>query len=214
MSKLHFKMMELGPIATNAYLIWKENSEEAVLIDAPPDCSAEVNYELKKEGLRLSEIWLTHGHWDHMAGAKELAGNGVKVYGHQDDQLMFEQPEVMSAFAIPGLNLQPIEISNWVEQGDQLDFLGSKAEVRHCPGHCPGNVIFWFGDESLCFVGDVIFREGVGRYDLPGGDFNQLEQSILNNIFTLPGETKLLSGHGPITTVNHEIKSNPFVRPV
>ena len=103
-------------------------------------------------------------------------------------------------------------MNNWIKHGQVLNFSGFEVEIRHCPGHCPGNVIFWFRDEKVCFVGDVIFRESIGRFDLPGGDFDLLEASISNHIYSLPDDTKLMSGHGPETTVSHEIKNNPFVR--
>ncbi len=213
MNPLKIKGMELGPIATNAFLLWRDGMTQAVLVDAPPNCAEEVNNALAKENLTLSEIWLTHGHWDHMAGADELNGEGIRIIGHIDDRVMFEQPSIMANFAIPGINMEPIEVTHWVKEGEVLDFFGSPVEVRHCPGHCPGNIAFWFKDDSSCFVGDVIFRESVGRYDLPGGDFEKLEVSIQEKIYSLPPETKLLVGHGPPTTVSHEMQNNPFVRP-
>jgi hydroxyacylglutathione hydrolase len=213
MNPLKIKGMELGPIATNAFLLWRDGMTQAVLVDAPPNCAEEVNNALAKENLTLSEIWLTHGHWDHMAGADELNGEGIRIIGHIDDRVMFEQPSIMANFAIPGIRMEPIEVTHWVKEGEVLDFFGSPVEVRHCPGHCPGNIAFWFKDDSCCFVGDVIFRESVGRYDLPGGDFEKLEVSIQEKIYSLPPETKLLVGHGPPTTVSHEMQNNPFVRP-
>lgn len=212
MSILKIKSMELGPIGTNAFLLWLEGEQDAVLIDAPPNCHDEVRKHLDAEDLNLKEIWLTHGHWDHMAGAHNLNSEEIAVIGHRDDKIMFEQPSIMSGFAVPGLEMKPIEITRWVEHGEKLSFMGLEVEVRHCPGHCPGNVVFWFPSEKCCFVGDVIFRESVGRYDLPGGDFNKLENSIQQQIYTLPSDTELFPGHGPKTLVSHEMENNPFVR--
>jgi len=213
MSLLKFKGMELGPIGTNAYVIWKHGQTDCVLVDAPPQCKEEIEAFLQSKNLSLREMWLTHGHWDHMAGAESLNSENIHVIGHKDDQVMFEQPEIMSAFAIPGLQMQPIQVDTWISHGGELNFLGSSVEVRHCPGHCPGNVVFWFKDEKVCFVGDVIFRESVGRYDLPGGDMATLRDSILKNIYSLPDDTILCPGHGPTTTVGYEKTHNPFVRP-
>ena len=213
MKDLVVKKMELGPIGTNAFLIWEENGGQAILIDAPPNCSDEVNEILKDNKLVLVGIWLTHGHWDHMAGAYELAKDGVEVIGHEDDRMMFEDPALMSTFSIPGLQLEPIKITRWVKEGDQLDLWGRTVSVLHCPGHCPGNVAFMISDEKICFVGDVIFSGSVGRSDLPGGDFSKLEDSIKNKIYSLPDDTVLAVGHGPDTTVSREKLSNPFVRP-
>ena len=214
MSSLEIKKMELGPIGTNAYLVWEDGGTDAVLIDAPPDSIESVLPFLKEEGLNLVEIWLTHGHWDHMAGVAALTTDDMVVIGHRADKVLFEQPAVMSSFAMPGISFDPISITNWVECGDKLDLLGREVEVRHCPGHCPGNIIFWVKQESICFVGDVIFAGSIGRADLPGGDFATLEKSIQKNIYTLPEKTKILPGHGPNTVVAEEILTNPYVRPL
>ena len=127
---------------------------------------------------------------------------------------MFNNPAVMSTFSIPGIDLQPVEITQWVEDGDQLDLWGRTTYVFHCPGHCPGNVAFYLKSEKICFVGDVIFAGSIGRTDLPGGDFASLEASIRNRIYTLPIDTELAVGHGPNTTVGDEIRENPYVRPL
>jgi hydroxyacylglutathione hydrolase len=213
MKKLVVRKMELGPIGTNAYLLWEEGGSEAVLVDAPPDCSCEIEPLLEQNELSLQEIWLTHGHWDHMAGASALARGGVGVLGHKADKMLFEQPSVMSTFAMPGMDFSPIEITRWIEEGEELDLWGRSVSVFHCPGHCPGNVILWVKDEGICFVGDVIFAGSIGRADLPGGDFSVLESSIRKKVYELPAETVLMPGHGPDTTVKRERESNPFVRP-
>lgn len=213
MSKLVVQKMELGPIGTNAYLLWEEDGNQAVLIDAPPDSAAAIEPVLSQNGLSLTGIWLTHGHWDHMAGASDLAGEGVEVLGHSDDKMLFEQPAVMSTFAMPGMEFSPIGITRWIEEGESLDLWGRKVSILHCPGHCPGNVVFWIPEEEICFVGDVIFSGSIGRADLPGGDFAMLERSIREKIYGLPNHTKLLPGHGPDTSVEIEKESNPFVRP-
>lgn len=205
--------MELGPIATNAFLLWEENGNgEAVLIDVPPFAKQTVQAVLDRENLTLSSIWLTHGHWDHMGGVAEFELRNIQILGHRDDQIMFEKPGIMSSFAIPGMELKPVEINKWVEEGDQLNLWGREVEVRHCPGHCPGNVIFWIKTERSCFVGDVIFAGSVGRSDLPGGNFEFLENSIRSKIYTLPDDTILHPGHGEDTTVVKEKNSNPFVK--
>jgi glyoxylase-like metal-dependent hydrolase (beta-lactamase superfamily II) len=142
MDDLIVKKLELGPIGTNAFLLWENKGSEAILIDAPPNCGDEISKILKENDLTLSEIWLTHGHWDHMAGVKEVLSPGIKVIGHLADELMFNNPAVMSTFSIPGIDLQPVEITQWVEDGDQLDLWGRITNVFHCPGHCPGMSLF------------------------------------------------------------------------
>ena len=143
-----------------------------------------------------------------------MVSDDMVVVGHSDDKVLFEKPALMSSFAIPGVDFQPITITKWIEHGDKLDLWGREVEIRHCPGHCPGNIIFWIRQENICFVGDVIFSGSIGRADLPGGDFVTLEKSIQKQIYTLPAETKILPGHGPDTLVSDEIRANPFVRPL
>ena len=183
-----------------------------MLIDAPPFARDSVEEVLERQKIKLKSIWLTHGHWDHMGGVADFDTNELEIIGHRNDQIMFEQPGIMSTFAIPGLELKPVQITRWVEHGDNLDLWGRKVEVRHCPGHCPGNVVFWVKEAQRCFVGDVIFAGSVGRSDLPGGDFSTLENSILDSIYTLPDETLLHPGHGEDTEVGREKISNPFVQ--
>ena len=214
MNSLRITKMELGPIGTNAYLIWEDGGKDAVLIDAPPDCRETVESVLIKESLELNELWLTHGHWDHMAGASELLNEDISVLGHRADQMLFEEPGVMSTFAMPGMHFESVSITKWVDEGDTLNLFGRKVDVFHCPGHCPGNVIFWVQAEKVCFVGDVIFEGSVGRADLPGGDFETLKHSIQTKVYNLPEDTEICPGHGENTTVGGERRNNPFVRPL
>ncbi len=212
MNKLKVKKLELGPISTNAFLLWEENGNEAVLIDAPPVCKSAIDSFLKENNLILKQVWLTHGHWDHIAGVHEIIDTQTNIMGHRSDQLMFENPQLMASFSLPEISLVPVKIRQWVEDGDKLDLWGREVTVLHCPGHCPGNVAFYVACESVCFVGDVIFSGSVGRTDLPGGDFEALEKSIKKKIYSLPDETELAVGHGPNTTVGREKMSNPFVQ--
>ena len=118
----------------------------------------------------------------------------------------------MSSFAMPGMDFRPVEVTRWVEDGESFTALEREILVAHCPGHCPGNVIFHLPEENRCFVGDVIFAGSIGRADLPGGDFDVLENSIHTKIYALADETVLHPGHGPDTTVGQEKETNPFVR--
>jgi len=211
MSDLQFQKFELGPIGTNAFLVWEENGADAILIDAPPDAKSTIEPLLKLRGLELNALWLTHGHWDHMAGAAELTSGDMDVLGHKDDLELFENPQCMSSFAMPGMDFQPIQVTQWVADGDKLDLFGREVNVLHVPGHCPGNVAFHVSSEGWCFVGDAIFAGSIGRTDLPGGDFATLEKSIREKLYSLPGATSLHPGHGPETTVEHEMATNPFV---
>lgn len=206
-------VLPAGIIQTNAYLLTEPTRGEALLIDAPGDVWAQVAPVLQADGCRLLELWLTHGHWDHTQGAAEIVRQTQAVVrAHGDDQIMIETPEVMERFMGNRISLEAVKVDRWVVQGEQLAILGRTAEVRHVPGHCPGNVLFHFGDLGRAFVGDALFKDSVGRTDLPGADFAQLERAIRTQIYTLPDETIVHPGHGPATTVGDEKTSNPYVR--
>lgn len=208
--KIH--VLPSGPIETVGYLLTEAARGEAVLVDAPGDILERVGPVLQREGCRLVELWLTHGHWDHIQDAAAVVrATGARVRGHEADREMFERPARMSAYALPGLRLEPVAVDAWVAQGDRIAVLGREFEVRHVPGHCPGNVLFHEPAAKVAFVGDALFAGGIGRTDLPLGSFEQLERSIREQIYTLPDETVVFPGHGPRTTVGAEKTGNPFV---
>lgn len=208
--KLH--VLPAGPIQTNAYLLTAPARGEAVLIDAPEGVASTVEATLKQEHCRLLELWLTHGHWDHLQGAAEVVRRtGAKVRAHPDDRPLIETPEIMERFMGEKLNLEPVAVDDWLTQGQRFDILGTTVEIRHVPGHCPGNVLFYLDSLGAAFVGDALFRGSVGRTDFPGGDFHILERSIRDQIFTLPPTTTVFPGHGPSTTVATEREENPYV---
>jgi glyoxylase-like metal-dependent hydrolase (beta-lactamase superfamily II) len=209
---MNLHVLPSGPIHTNAYLLTAPKLNDAVLIDAPGGIWHLVEPVLAKEGCRLREIWLTHGHWDHtQGGAEVVAATKARVRAHRADRVMIENPEVMEMFMIPGTRLGPVTIDEFVEQGQRWTALGQTVEVRHVPGHCPGNVLYYFVAQKVAFVGDALFHSGVGRTDLPGGSLEVLERAIREQIFTLPDETMVYPGHGPETTVGAERETNPFV---
>ncbi len=211
-SLVNLHILPAGPIETNAYLLTDGQLGEAVLIDAPGDVWAEVEPILRAEGCKLRELWLTHGHWDHTQGAPEvIAATGAKTLGHPDDRILYETPEIMEQRMRRNLGLKPLRIDRWVNQGDRITALGLEMEVRHVPGHCPGNIMFYFAAAGAAFVGDALFNGAIGRTDFPGCSFEQLEQSIRTQIYTLPDATKVYPGHGPATTVGQEKLHNPYV---
>lgn len=208
--KLH--VLPAGPIQTNAYLLTAPARAEAVLIDAPEGVWSDVQPILAEAKCGLTELWLTHGHWDHMQGGAEVVQtSGARVRAHLDDRALIETPDVMERFMGEAMSLQPVRVDTWVKQGDRFDALGTTVEVRHVPGHCPGNVLFYFAALKAAFVGDALFNGSIGRTDLPGGDFAQLERSIREQIYTLPPDTIVFPGHGPRTTVEQEQAGNPYV---
>jgi hydroxyacylglutathione hydrolase len=206
-------VLPAGPIETNAYLLTAPDRGEAVLIDAPGEVWPAVAEQLAADGVKLTELWITHGHWDHTQGGAEVVRqSAATVSAHPADRVLIETPEVMSAFLAGQIRLEPLRVDRWLKEGDRLQALGQDVEIRHVPGHCPGNILFYFPALQTAFVGDAIFSGSVGRTDLPGGSAQELEQSIRSRIYSLPEATVLHPGHGPATTVAAERVGNPFVR--
>lgn len=209
---MNLHVLPAGPIQTNAYLLTAPARGEAVLIDAPGGVWQQVAPILDRDKCRLAELWITHGHWDHtQGGAEVVTASGARVRAHPDDRVLIETPEVMDRFMGERLRVAPIRVDHWLAQGERWEALGVQVEVRHVPGHCPGNVLFYFPALAAAFVGDALFNGSIGRTDLPGGNFEQLERSIHEQIYTLPEGTVIWPGHGPKTTVATEKATNPYV---
>lgn len=208
--KIH--VLPSGPIQTIGYLLTEAKSGEAVLIDAPGGILEKIQPLLAAEGCTLKELWLTHGHWDHTQDSAKLKrALGMLVRAHRADQALIETPEIMEEFMGARMGLEPVKIDAFVNAGDRLTALGREFEVRHVPGHCPGNVLFYAAEAKVAFVGDALFKAGVGRWDLPGGSFELLARAIRSQIYTLPDDTTVFPGHGARTTVGAEKTGNPYV---
>ena len=216
--KIH--VLPSGPIKTIGYLLTNASLGEAILIDAPGDILEKITPLLAQEGCRLKELWLTHGHWDHTQDSARLKRElAVLIRAHRADQALIETPELMEKFMGKRLGLEPAKIDVFFTPGETLTAVGREFEVRHVPGHCAGNVLFYAAPlngstgatTSTAFVGDALFKAGVGRWDLQGGGFAVLAQSIRSQIYTLPDDTIVFPGHGPRTTVGEEKATNPYV---
>lgn len=199
-----------GHIATNAYLLTNASRGEAMLIDAPEGVFEQVNEIVAEKKCRLVALLITHAHWDHIGDAARIQAAGVPLSLHEADRRFLEQPQIQAPFAIPGVRLEPARIDRVLADGEKLELLGHTFEVRHVPGHCPGNVLFHLVAGGIAFVGDALFRGAYGRTDLPGANHRQLQQSVRDKIFTLPDATTLAPGHGPTTTVADEKRGNPL----
>lgn len=212
---LSIKTLELPPIGTNCYLLTREGSDEVAVIDAPLGAWKEIKPLLEESNVRLAHLLMTHGHWDHtLDGWLFNKDKRFISYAGRGDVDFYHDPQSMSRFSIPGLEMQPMRIDRWVKQGDSLTLMGEVVEVREVPGHSPGSVLFWFKDSDCVFSGDAVFQRSVGRTDFPGCSFEELERSIQQQIYTLPRKVRIYPGHGPRTSVGEEIENNPFVRSI
>ena len=202
----------LGLVETNTYLIADPETGEAVVIDPAGD-GARIVAEADRRGWRVGSIWLTHAHFDHLAGAGEVADRldpPPPVALHPDDYTLWR---MQGGAALFGMRIDPgPEPTIDLHHGQILHLGGNRFEVRHAPGHTRGHVMFNCAEQAVLFCGDVIFQGSIGRTDLPGGDYETLLASIHSQVLVLPDETRLLSGHGPESTVGAERKYNPFLQ--
>ena len=202
----------LGPVQTNAYLVADPQTKEATVIDPSWDGHL-ILTEAQKRGWRIGHLWYTHAHFDHIGGAAAIADalNPLPLVAlHPADHVLWRAGGGGRMFGLP-IDPGP-EPSIDFAHGQTLRLGSNIFEVRYTPGHTPGHVVFYCAAENVCFCGDLIFAHSVGRTDLPGGSWDTLVQSIRGQIYSLPESTRLLSGHGPETTVGEEKVSNPFVQ--
>jgi hydroxyacylglutathione hydrolase len=198
---------ELGPIGTNCYVVRAERgAPEAVVVDPGGD-PARLRLELAGMGATCAGILITHGHWDHLGGVADLAeGAGAPVHMAEDERTLLED---INDFVPPGIRLRP-HTPDVLLQGDEtLDLAGITFETLRVPGHSPAHLAYYA--DGCLFSGDVLFANGVGRTDLPGGDWDTLVESIRTLADRYPPETVVFSGHGPETTLGTELARNPFL---
>lgn len=206
----YLKTFNCGLFETNAYLAAADNSESAVLIDAPPESFETICAALKKDKKKLEALLITHSHIDHILDAAKIAAMGVPIIAYEGSEHHIAHPDTLDIY--PAELVEGARVTHTVRDGEKITLAGLKMEVLFVPGHCDYSAAFYMESDSLCFVGDAVFKGSVGRTDLTGGNFDLLATSICNKIYTLPDNVILLSGHGPATTVGDEKNNNPFVR--
>lgn len=203
----------LGLYETNCYVLRNnETTKDCLIVDAGLGAGKLIKF-LEKHKLNPVAVVLTHGHIDHMEGVAALREEfaDIKVYIHKLDAGMLAEPHInLSAMTGEFFSIEPAEFS--LEEGEEIEQAGVKLSVLHTPGHTPGGICLYSKDEGIVFTDDALFADSIGRTDFPCGSMEQLLKSIREKLFTLPDETKVYPGHGPITTIAHEKIHNPFLQ--
>ena len=207
---MKWKQLPLGPLQTNAYLLINDK-KECIIFDPGSEGQA-FNTYLEENALKPLAVLLTHAHFDHI-GAVDAVRNHWKipVYVHKKEKNWLGDPSLNGSkfFQLGPITAEPADYL--IQAEEKLVISNFELDILYTPGHSPGSVSFYHESSKVVFAGDALFAGSIGRTDLPGGNHDQLIQSIHNKLLTLPEETTVLSGHGMTTTIAREMDSNPFL---
>ena len=204
-------IIPVTPFQQNSTILQCEQTNRAAIVDPGGDLDR-IMAQVETLGVTLEKILVTHAHIDHAGGVAELStATGLPVEGPQrEDRFWIDLLEQQGAmFGLPGSS--PFTPDRWLEEGDVVTLGNLRMEVRHCPGHTPGHIIFYEAESKIAIVGDVLFNGSIGRTDFPRGDYATLIHSIKNRLWPLGDDVQFVPGHGPVSTFGHERKTNPFV---
>lgn len=209
---LRYQIIPVTDYQQNCSLLWCDQTNQAALIDPGGDTDLLLQ-AIDENQLDLKQIWLTHGHLDHVGATEELATlSGAQIIGpHEDDffwlDILQQQCEM---FNFPKVKNFTPEL--WLDEGDTLNLGEEKFEVLHTPGHTPGHIVIVHHASKTVWVGDVLFKQSIGRTDFPKGSHEDLIASIKNKLFALPDDYQFVPGHGPGGSLRDEALNNPFLR--
>lgn len=198
----------LGMCQTNCYFLYREGETKVIFID-PADQGKYIYDKLAEKGFSVEAILLTHGHFDHIMGAKQLRElSGAKIYASKADKVLLNDPyvNVSAQWAKP----YTLEADVYFDDGDELDFGDISCKAILTPGHTIGSSCFYFEEDGILISGDTLFQESVGRTDLPTGSMGKLVRSIKEKLAPLPDEVRVYPGHGGATSIGHERQYNSF----
>lgn len=209
---LRYLTVPVTPFQQNCSIVWCDETRKAAVIDPGGELPRLLG-EVKRLGVTLEQIWQTHAHIDHAGGTAQLAREqGLPIIGpHEGDLFWIEGLTQQGAmFGFPPS--EPFTPTRWLHDGDTVSIGHCTLQVRHCPGHTPGHVVFFSAEAKRAFVGDVLFAGSIGRTDFPGGDHQTLIDSITQRLWPMGDDVVFIPGHGPESSFGEERRSNPFVR--
>jgi glyoxylase-like metal-dependent hydrolase (beta-lactamase superfamily II) len=209
---LRYHTVPVTPFQQNCSIVWCDQTMEGAVVDPGGDLDR-IKAAVKRLGVRLTQILLTHAHIDHAGGTGALARElALPIVGpHPGDQFWIDglaQQAGMFGLA----PAEPFTPTRWLADGDEVPVGQSTLQVRHCPGHTPGHVVFYSAEARRAFVGDVLFAGSIGRTDFPGGHHGTLIDSITQRLWPMGDDTVFIPGHGPESSFGRERRSNPFVQ--
>lgn len=209
MAGLEVGCIPLGMYMTNCYFIFDKETKNTLVID-PADSGDYIFGELTKKGLSVKAILLTHGHFDHIYGVKELKEKaGVLVYSHENEKNLLSNPDINCSKSFGRSAIVTPDV--FLKDGEETDIAGITFKTIFTPGHTEGSTCFYFENEGILFSGDTLFCDSVGRTDLPTGSMSTLVRSIKEKLMILPDEVRVFPGHGESTSIGHERDYNPFL---
>ena len=209
---MKFETIVTGPLSVNTYLLYDEETKDCVVVD-PGDEASLIIDRIEELKLIPKEIWLTHAHFDHLGALSSLFQKyKATIYLHSEDYSLYKNAvEHSNVFGVE-IEIPPSNPSFFNMNIHKRNIGSFVIEILHTPGHTPGSVSFYNKESNMIFVGDLIFEGSVGRTDLPGGSFDVLEKSIIEQIYSKGDACVIYPGHGAKTTVGREKKNNPFVK--
>ena len=212
MAMLQAGIIPVTPFQQNCTILFDSETKEGVVVDPGGDVPS-ILQAIRENGLKIKEIWLTHGHIDHAGGAAELReALAIDVVGPHADDLPLLQAIEEKAFGFHIAGARNVVPDRFLEDGDKVSFGDHEFEVYHCPGHAPGHVIYFNRRQNFAHLGDVLFHGSIGRTDLPGGNHRQLLDSIRDKVLPLGDSVGFICGHGPGGQIGEERRTNPFLR--